>query len=228
VEATIWSGVRERVEALAHKDRTWDVLGAWDQYGVLGHHFRLAPPLSESEVAEAETRWGVSLPADYRSFLLQVGAGGAGPGYGLSTLHGTESGWEWTDPGGETRHDRLTVAFPTAEERARRLAEHEGQEPVRSDFETPEAFDDAYRVWRDADDELPDWLASGALCLSHEGCGHFLWLVVTGPERGSMWVDGFSADGGFRPLSTPHVRVGFTDWYLDWIAKAEAAASHFR
>jgi hypothetical protein len=67
-----------------------------------------------------------------------------------------------------------------------------------------------------------DRFADGAVCLSHEGCGHFHWLVVTGPERGSMWVDGFPAEGGFRPLGTSGARVGFTDWYLDWVATSEA------
>ncbi len=192
------------------------------------HRFWLAAPLLEPQVAEAETRYGVSLPADYQGFLLQVGAGGAGPGYGLSTLRRTDTGWEWTAPGKETQSDSLAVAFQTVEERAQRLAEYEGREPVRSGFETPEAFEAAYRLWREADDELFDWFASGALCLSHEGCGHFVWLVVRGPERGSMWVDGFPAEGGFRPLGAPGARGGFTDWYLGWVARLEAAASHSR
>ncbi|MFB8761128.1 hypothetical protein [Nocardiopsis alba] len=67
-----------------------------------------------------------------------------------------------------------------------------------------------------------DRLADGAVCLSHEGCGHFHWLVVTGPERGNMWVDGFPAEGGFRPLGTSGERVGFADWYLGWVATSEA------
>ncbi|WP_017601774.1 SMI1/KNR4 family protein [Nocardiopsis lucentensis] len=219
---TIWNGVRERVEALARADRPRDVLGAWGRHGTAGHRFRLTAPLAESEVAAAEARWGVSLPADYRGFLLEVGAGGAGPQYGLSTLHRTDTGWEWTDPGGDMRHDSLRVAFPTAGERSRHLAAHEVREPARSGFGTQEAFDTAYRVWRDADDDLFDWFASGALCLNHAGCGHCHWLVVTGPERGSMWVDGFS-DDGFRPLGTPGARVGFADWYLSWLARCEAA-----
>ncbi|MFE6307469.1 SMI1/KNR4 family protein [Nocardiopsis sp. NPDC057823] len=222
MRATIWNGVRERVEALARQERARDVFGADDRQGATGHRFRLDAPLTEQEVSAAETLWGIPLPGDYRDFLLEVGAGGAGPGYGLSTLRRTGTGWEWTDPSGNMRHDSLGIVFPGAEERARILAEHEGREPVRSGFVTQEEFDTAYRVWQEADDRLFDRFTAGALCLSHEGCGHCLWLVVTGCERGTMWVDGFPAEGGMRPLSTQGAKIEFADWYLDWIVNAEA------
>ncbi|GAA0977298.1 hypothetical protein GCM10009551_013680 [Nocardiopsis tropica] len=125
MRATVWNGVRERVEALARQDRASDVFGARDGHGVTGDRFRLAAPLTEREVSSAETLWGVSLPADYRSFLIKVGAGGAGPGYGLGALHRTDTGWEWADPSGDMRHASLGSVFPTAEERSRLLAEHE-------------------------------------------------------------------------------------------------------
>lgn len=69
-----------------------------------------------------------------------------------------------------------------------------------------------------------DRLTDGAVCLSHEGCGNFHRLVVTGSERGSMWVDGFPAEGGFRPLGTSGEKVGFPDWYLDRVATSETLA----
>ncbi|WP_239648020.1 SMI1/KNR4 family protein [Nocardiopsis ganjiahuensis] len=195
--------------------------GARDQYGANGRSLPLAVPLSEAEVAEAEMQWGVSLPDDYRGFLLEVGAGGAGPGYGLSTLRRTATGWAWIGEGPSTRHATLSVPFPTAQERERLLAEHEDREPDRAGFATQEAFDAAYREWRGADDDLFNRLAEGAVCLSHEGCDHFHWLVMTGAERGNMWVDGFPAEGGFRPLGTPQTRISFTDWYLGWVATSE-------
>jgi hypothetical protein len=42
----------------------------------------LAPPLSRHELARVEAITG-ELPTDYRNFLLEVAASGAGPGYGL-------------------------------------------------------------------------------------------------------------------------------------------------
>ncbi len=41
-----------------------------------------------------------------------------------------------------------------------------------------------------------------------------------------MWVDGFPADSGFRPLGEPDARIGFADWYLGWLTRAEATARH--
>jgi hypothetical protein len=216
--AMIWRGVRERVEILARADKAREVFGAWGKSGGTGHRFRLADPLSEASVAEAEAQWGVSLPADYRSFLLEVGAGGAGPFYGLTTLSHTDVGWLWSDPGGGTVHERLRFPFPDVEETVRAQDEHERKEPVESHFEDEAAFDAAYRAWLEEDEKLSDWFLSGAVCLSHEGCGYFHWLVVSGPQRGQVWLDERPGDGRFSPLG----QVGFADWYLDWVEKTEA------
>ncbi|MDY3558533.1 SMI1/KNR4 family protein [Gemmata sp. JC673] len=50
---------------------------------------RLNPPLRESEVVAFEEKHRITLPEEYRTFLLEVGNGGMGPGEGLKTL--TES-----------------------------------------------------------------------------------------------------------------------------------------
>ncbi|WP_369035965.1 MULTISPECIES: SMI1/KNR4 family protein [Streptomyces] len=215
-----WSGVRQRVKALARADKVREVFGAWDRYGGVGHHFWLADPLSESEVAEAEAQWGVSLPAAYRDFLLEVGAGGAGPGYGLTVLSRTDAGagWLWSEVGGGTVHERLRFAFPGGEESVRVQAEHESKEPVESDFEDEAGFREAYRAWLEQDEKLFDWFSSGAVCLSHEGCGCCHWLVVSGPQRGQVWLDDRPGDGRFRPLG----EVAFADWYLGWVERSEA------
>ncbi|MDX3453843.1 SMI1/KNR4 family protein [Streptomyces sp. ME02-8801-2C] len=219
-----WSGVRERVEALARADKSRKVFGAWDRYGGVGHHFWLADPLSESEVAEAEAQWGVSLPMAYRAFLLEVGAGAAGPGYGLTVLSRSGAGWLWSDVGGGTVHERLRFAFPGGEESVRVQAEHESAEPVESHFADEAEFRETYRAWLEQDEKLYAWFSSGAVCLSHEGCGCCHWLVVSGPQRGQVWLDDRPGDGRFRPLE----EVTFADWYLDWVEKSEAVVRHPR
>lgn len=46
----------------------------------------LNPCLSEEDVAAFEVRYRVTLPREYRTFLTQVGNGGAGPSFGLFPL----------------------------------------------------------------------------------------------------------------------------------------------
>ncbi|MBK8270721.1 MAG: SMI1/KNR4 family protein [Planctomycetes bacterium] len=47
-------------------------------FGSEKHKFVLHSTLEESEVEAFESKHGISLPADYRAFLLQAGNGGAG------------------------------------------------------------------------------------------------------------------------------------------------------
>jgi hypothetical protein len=56
---------------------------------------RFSPPLTDTGIADFERRTGVSLPADYREFLSQIGNGGVGPpSYGLCPLGSTPSDFD--------------------------------------------------------------------------------------------------------------------------------------
>lgn len=48
--------------------------------------YELNPSIGLNELEAVETRFGCRLPDDYRHFLLTIGNGGAGPGYGLFSL----------------------------------------------------------------------------------------------------------------------------------------------
>tara|TARA_Y100001934_G_scaffold243249_1_gene299684 strand:+ start:711 stop:1112 length:402 start_codon:yes stop_codon:yes gene_type:complete len=47
------------------------------------HQFKLHPVATEKQITTFERRHKVDLPEEYRTFLLEVGRGGAGPAYGL-------------------------------------------------------------------------------------------------------------------------------------------------
>ncbi len=51
-----------------------------------GHRYEVSPCLDETQIREVEAMYNLSLPEDYRRFLLEVGNGGAGPVWGLYTL----------------------------------------------------------------------------------------------------------------------------------------------
>src|SRR5262245_438587 len=67
-----------------------------------------AQPLEEREVSEFELKWRITLPDDYRAFLLRVGNGHLGNQeirFGMSPLH------RWCEPwdGSETQLDAETL-----------------------------------------------------------------------------------------------------------------------
>ena len=55
-------------------------------FGSDSHGFHTNPPLSVESVREFEAQHRVTLPQEYKGFLIQVGNGGAGPAYGLFKL----------------------------------------------------------------------------------------------------------------------------------------------
>ncbi|MEU6238407.1 SMI1/KNR4 family protein [Kitasatospora sp. NPDC047058] len=216
-----WAGVREEVLALREAPFATRVFGAPKGFG---HEFLLEAPLGEAEVAAAEAEFGVRLPSDYRAFLLDVGAGGAGPDYGLFPLRRDEQGWHWSDD--HVRGDSALIGrdFLSVEERTRLEKEHDAREPVAADFPDDESYRAAFQAWDDEWERLEPEVTAGAVCLSHEGCGYYTWLVVTGPERGTLWFDGRAADLSLQPLTGDAGRLGFREWYLTWLDRATREA----
>ncbi|MFY1691043.1 SMI1/KNR4 family protein [Plantactinospora sp. WMMB782] len=215
-----WSGVRDQVTALA---------GTPDGrvFGADGHGFRLEPPLDPSELAQLEEQLGVQLPGDYRRFLLEVGRGGAGPFYGLFPPRRVAGRWCWVGDGAElTGLDTLAEPFPHTA--AGNPATDLPEPPDESEFGTDEEFTAAETAyWAHYERVMYDPEHSvGAVYLCHLGCAYRHMLVVSGPERGSMWADDSASDGGFSPLAGPHgERIGFARWYLDWLDEATAKAT---
>ncbi|MEM6995500.1 MAG: SMI1/KNR4 family protein [Myxococcota bacterium] len=195
-----------------------------DVFGASAHEFVLAPPLAEHEVAGAEAQWGISFPEDYRAFLLEAGAGGAGPYYGLFPLRRIGGRWVWEGDGGDMvsapekpwRHDEkwnldghpIRDAEPT-------------EEDPRFDYES---FEEAWEEWNEKFETIywdPKW-TEGAICLCHEGCALRNWLVVTGSRRGEIWWDGTADGRGLSPRTTADGKpMHFRAWYLEWLDRCE-------
>lgn len=72
--------IKQKLVTLRELDKDYKVFGA--RY----HTYLMRPCLTESEIQQFEAKHEVRLPEDYRNFLMYVGNGGAGPGYGLFPL----------------------------------------------------------------------------------------------------------------------------------------------
>ncbi|MFI9530590.1 SMI1/KNR4 family protein [Micromonospora rosaria] len=216
-----WSDVPERLARLAAAPTAATVFGAGE------HGWVVEPPLTEAELTELETQVRVELPEEYRSFLRQVGRGGAGPFYGLFPLRRVDGRWEWEGDGAEiTARETLSQPFPYTEpvNPALRLPEH----PDEDDFATAEEFTAAEEAWWEQHDAIMYDPAHfiGLVYLSHRGCALRDALVVSGPARGTMWTDRTADEGGFTPMvDTDGTPLGFARWYRRWLDQATEQAA---
>ncbi|MFI2304501.1 SMI1/KNR4 family protein [Actinacidiphila glaucinigra] len=209
-----WAGVRDRIQRLGKHS------GSKSVFGARGHGFRLGPVMEEEQLQSLETALGVDLPAQYRSFLLQVGAGGAGPDYGLVTPVLGDSGWQWRGVGlahsGQPTTAELAGRPFVAEALQKELDALDAQEPKSEAYATDEAFHQAFTAWDARYEEVYDAQEAGVVFLSEQGCGYSSLLVMTGPHAGAVWEDLRPADCGI--VATGH---DFAQWYMRWLERTE-------
>ena len=163
------------------------------RFGTASHRYLVSQPLTGSEVTAFEARYGVSLPEDYRAFLLEVSDGGAGPYYGIFRLDRSDLPPYY--PGClESREDLLPGFLSGAFPHAQFWDDHGDGSPAAED-----EYDDPAQV-------------RGSLNLCHEGCGYMVRLVLNGPQRGALWEDGRCSDMGITPIAP-----SFAAWYQGWL-----------
>lgn len=78
--------IQKKIEFLKEHDKRFSLFGS--DY----HKYQIEPRLTESEVREFEKREKVQLPQGYRTYLTEIGNGGAGPNYGIFTLEEARNG----------------------------------------------------------------------------------------------------------------------------------------
>jgi hypothetical protein len=218
----IWLGVRERVLA---------VQGAWSRtYPLLSPSRPQVPEpvLTPGEITEVEAQYGVALPAEYRSFLAEVGAGGAGPRM-LTSLRRVEGRWGWVEKEDERNPWILDPSRPFTETEkwaGQQVAtlQAAGHEPGPRDGET-----DYYQDYRRAfggDRGEEAWHVErgrGAILISDDGCGTSNWLIAVGPCRGELRYRECEINPPFEPVVDARGnRHTFRTWYLEWLERREA------
>jgi SMI1 / KNR4 family (SUKH-1) len=162
-------------------------------FGADVHQYRLNPCLNEAQIFVFEQSYAIRLPYDYRSFLHLVGNGGAGPYYGITPLERSLRDWcAQEDPAYPSK------AFPLQEN----LVLY--------------TLDSA----TDFDRYMTSFYTQGTIDICDYGCGIYFMLIMTGTERGNIWVDDRASDGGIFALTQyadRHTPVDFLTWYENWL-----------
>jgi hypothetical protein len=161
-------------------------------FGADGHRYRMAGPLSASDLLALEERYSIKLPADYRLFMQEIGPG-AGPFYGLY------------DP---RKHAADLVTDPRA------LQQPSPWEPDMSDEEwTALTLPFEPEDMSDADfEQATDALFAGLLPLGTQGCTYYHALVISGQHRGRV----VNLDEE-RCLPRFAYESDFLNWYERWL-----------
>ena len=186
-------------------------------FGASAHRYRLNEVASPAAIASFEDAHRVRLPNDYRDFLLRCGNGGAGPYYGLFPLGLFDGAGDGLEPWREADGFAGVLSLPFPHRERWNLPD--------ARFTPPEelAGEAAEETWHEELDK-ERWdpgLTNGAFPICHQGCAYRNLLIVSGPERGHIWVDGRASDEGIGPVTDPDGnRITFSTWYTSWLEAA--------
>lgn len=164
-------------------------------YGTDCHRYRFGPTLSEAEIAAFERENGIALPADYRLYLQLVGDG--------NDFYPQE---EVVQSGSDFLPDHS--AGPGPDNGLYLLAETVQGDKVIQPF----PFEQETEI-------VPDSSCAnvpGALEISTGGCLYFTYLIINGPQAGTIWKSwdytafwptGFTFAQWMRGWAQDHIQV---------------------
>ncbi|MER7277323.1 SMI1/KNR4 family protein [Dactylosporangium sp. NPDC000244] len=184
------------------------------------------PVLTPAELDDLQRQIGVDLPADYQQYLLHIGRGGPGPFSGVIPVRHTGGRWTWHGDGYAFDPAHLAEPFPLRRSDWQLVEDLGAEYPDWFTFARQRGYEDAVDAWHRRHDGIvfDPRRTYGAIPICDEGCALREWLVVTGPERGNIWLD-HRADGrGLTPAWLPHHRrVAFAQWYHEWLRTLDDA-----
>jgi hypothetical protein len=197
--------IKEKLERLKELD------GKRAVFGSESHDYHSNHCLQISTIKDFEVKHDVDFPEDYVLFLTKIGNGGAGPFYGIEPLENILyvdldlKGEERLDPSKPFRH-------------------RENWNMLFSPTHSLDENEDLYYSERDTFDEnyMSSQHIEGSIRICNYGCGIFINLVVSGPEKGYVWTDGRADDKGIYPsieLGNTD-KIKFLDWYELWLDKS--------
>ncbi len=195
-----------------------DLDKSFEVFGSESHKYKLNPCLSEAEIQEFESSFQVTLPDEFRNFLLKIGNGVAGPGYGFLGLN---------------IDNLMELKSSTSDFFAQSFCLQDEWNDLDLLKETNGSQASAY---------FDQKFIQGSIAIAEYGCGIQARLVITGAERGNIWIDDRTNEGGIYPLNShcaaffhddPDMdtymyesveeskeALSFDEWYENWLNRA--------
>jgi hypothetical protein len=154
---------------------------------ILRTQLRVNPPISGSEVAKFESDFGVSIPEDYREFLINVANGGSEP-CRLLPLSEWDASYDIEGPDPCVVSERCIVT-PNCRDRWLEMSGGPDREIHRDNSGWDPMF--------------------GTIAIAEIGCGLFYSMIMTGLYQGRIFAWGPNA------RHPPHVcpEPSFSGWF---------------
>ena len=157
-------------------------------FGSSGHRWQ-SFPVCEDKVVEFETKYNITLPEEFRTFIREIGVG-AGPYYGVHNL----MNWLCDEPEGSEAElsflSKPCLIKPT-------MCGGQGHTGWEEKLEN---------------DGIPlEQIYQGILSIVSQGCTYLNGLIVTGEHRGTVLA--LDLDWQVPQWRNP----SFLDWYEKWL-----------
>jgi hypothetical protein len=168
--------LKEKLKELKSADKDYKVFGS-------GKHRYLSYPVSVEEIENFETKFNLSIPQNFRKFLIEIGCG-AGPCYGIFSLKEViDELYIIKDIKAEANIDiKLDKPFPFNNSTVEDLqCKHESDDKFHSVENT--------------------YPANGSFSIIHRGCSFYSAIITKGELLGHVWnIDYFVGyEGNWYP-----------------------------
>ncbi|WP_125717965.1 SMI1/KNR4 family protein [Flavobacterium ustbae] len=171
---------------------------------ILEQEYLFLPVVLEEDLKGFENKFKVTIPEDYRYFLLNVANGIVNKNkWGFNIIEEID----FKDFFYEENEFNPSLPFELTDK------------VVFSSTERKDSY--PYKIIYDVDDQIFDkGYSNGQIHIAGYGCGTSSFIVVNGSEYGNIWTDNFSSYSEVYPeydLKKNKPRLSFAEWFLNEI-----------